>query len=145
MSQYFEQVFAPNLLTYEDNNKMVYVTSRIIKEGEHLTIHYLGHPNDPNAPKYKPRETTNNRPLATCHYTKLKSNCKADCKCTRCGPPPSDETLSSDADLDYLMTHGADLISSGDGMQEFVNRLDLFSKKHGPSMMMFGEQKPPKK
>lgn len=145
MSQYFEQAFAPSLLMYEDNNKMVYVTSGKIKKGEHLTIHYLGDPNDPNAPKYKPRETTNNRPPATCHYTKLKSNCKAGCKCTRCGPPPSAEVLSSDADLGYIIDNMDALLSDRNGHQELVNRLDLISKKHGPNMMMFGNPKPPKK
>lgn len=130
MAQYFKQVFAPNIMMFlDENNNMAYYTSRPIKKGEPLTIHSLSMDEMKRENK---KSTKNDQELLQCNFLKLKSNCKENCKCTRC-TVPTKEDLASDPDMNTVLLNVSNLDPNNrEDLQELVNNLDLFSRKRGP-------------
>lgn len=146
MSQFFKQVYAPNLLTFRTNENIAYVTSHNIRKGEELTIGFL-FLRDYEEYDKKRKAAKNHQAAATeqerlsGHFLKFKSNCKPDCKCTRC-KTPSNQQLNADPDLEYLLTHGSSTnYDDHDSIQELVNNVDAFWKKNGPGMLLLNEPK----
>lgn len=150
MSQFFKQVYAPNLVNFEIKKNIVYVTSQNIKKGEELTIgfqflrDYEEYEQQRKAKSTKNHQATEQERLSGT-FVKLKSNCKPNCKCSRC-KCPSNEQLNSDPDLEYLLSHGSNIDPNDrDSMQELIGKIDAFWKRSGPGMLLLNDPKSKKK
>lgn len=146
MTQFFKKVYSPNLLRFEIKQNMVYVTSRMIKKGEELTIEFLflrdyeAYDRQRKATTKKEHQTSEQEKLSY-SFMKFESNCKPNCKCTRC-KCPSNEQLNSDPDLQYLLSHGSNIDPNNrDFLQDLVEKVDAFHKKNGPGVLFLGKPK----